>query len=107
MAWVTLCSLDELTEGAGRYVEVDGFDLAVFLSDGEVTVLDNLCPHAGANMADGHIEDGCAVCPRHYWAFDLATGELRGQPGIALQKYPTRLFQQGETRFVQVELPTY
>ena len=34
MAWTSLCDLDELNEGAGKYVEIGGFQLAVFL-DGE------------------------------------------------------------------------
>jgi nitrite reductase/ring-hydroxylating ferredoxin subunit len=105
MAWVSLCTLDELTEGAGKYVEVDGFQLAVFLHQGQITVLDSTCPHAGANLASGFIEDGCAVCPWHYWAFRLDTGELQNAPGVAVRKYVTRLHQFDSREFVQVELP--
>ena len=71
MAWISLCEITELTENQGKYVEIDGNQLAVFLSDGKVSVLDNHCPHAGGNLAGGHVEDGCAVCPWHYWAFRL------------------------------------
>ena len=63
MTWVSLCQLDELTEGAGKYVEIDGFQLAVFLDQGQAYVLDNYCPHAGGAMAGGFVENGCAVCP--------------------------------------------
>jgi len=105
MAWVTLCSLDELTEGKGKYVEVDGFHLAVFLGGNRICVIDSTCPHAGANLADGSIEDGCIVCPWHYWAFGLDTGQLRESPGVAVNKYVTRLHSHGGKEFLQAELP--
>jgi nitrite reductase/ring-hydroxylating ferredoxin subunit len=107
MVWTSLCSLDELEEGKGKYVEIDGFQLAVFLNGGAVSVIDNNCPHAGGNLAAGNVEDGCAVCPWHYWSFRLDTGEMRDSPGVAVTKYDVRLYEhQGQT-LVQVELPKY
>jgi nitrite reductase/ring-hydroxylating ferredoxin subunit len=94
MAWVSLCTLDELTEGKGKYVEVDGFHIAVFLNAGQVS-------------ADGFIEDGCVVCPWHHWAFRLDNGQMRDSPGVAVNKYVTRLHPHGGKEFVQAELPTY
>ena len=51
MGWTSLCDLDELEEGKGKYVEIGGFQLAVFLDKGAVRVIDNNCPHAGGNLA--------------------------------------------------------
>jgi nitrite reductase/ring-hydroxylating ferredoxin subunit len=107
MAWTSLCTLDELTEGTGKYVEVDGFKLGVFLFQGNISVLDSTCPHAGANLANGFVEDGCAICPRHYWAFELSTGQLRGIPGVAITKYKTRIHEHEGRQFVQAELPGF
>ncbi len=37
------------------------------------------CPHAGEDLADAAIIDGVLECPRHHWAWDLATGRcVRG-----------------------------
>jgi nitrite reductase (NADH) small subunit/3-phenylpropionate/trans-cinnamate dioxygenase ferredoxin subunit len=107
MSWVSLCTLDELTDGKGKYVEVDGFHLAVFLNAEKITVVDSTCPHAGANLADGFNDDGCIVCPWHYWAFQLENGQLRDSPGVAVTWYPTRLHPHAGKQFVQVELPTF
>ena len=108
MAWASICELNELTEGKGRYAEIDGFQLAVFLHEGLVYVIDNYCPHAGANLAGGHIEDGCAVCPWHAWAFRLDNGQLRDSPGVMVSSYKTRLLERpDQPTLVQVELPTY
>lgn len=105
-----MCDLDELTPGQGKYVEIGGFQLAVFLHDGKVYVLDNLCPHAGGSMAGGWVEDGCAVCPWHAWAFKLESGELHDEGafggGVMLRTYPTRIHtREGLAGLVQADLP--
>ena len=81
MSWTSLCEISELREGKGHYVEIDGFQLAVFLYGESVYVMDNYCPHAGGNLAAGFVQDGCAVCPWHYWPFRLGKwiAERRGK----------------------------
>lgn len=110
MPWTSLCDLDELKPEQGKYVEIDGFQLAVFLHDGKVFALDNECPHAGGSMAGGWVEDDCAVCPWHAWAFKLETGELHDEGafggGVMLRTYPTRIYKRdGMPDLVQAELP--
>lgn len=109
MSWTSLCEVGELEEGKGRYVEVGGFQLAVFLDGGDVRVIDNTCPHAGGNLAAGFVEEGCAVCPWHYWAFRLDNGQLRDSPGVAVTTYKSRTFDPGAGRapLVQADLPIY
>ena len=109
MPWTSLCDLDELVEGKGRYVEIGGFQLAVFLDRGSVSVIDNTCPHAGGNLAAGHVEDGCAVCPWHHWAFRLNNGQLRDAPGVTVTTYRTRTIVPpgGKGPIVQADLPIF
>jgi len=108
MSWTSLCDLTELEEGKGKYVEIGGFQLAVFLDRGDVFVIDNTCPHAGGNLAAGFVEDGCAVCPWHYWAFQLKNGQLRESPGVAVTTYKTRtIHPEGKPPLVQADLPVY
>ncbi len=105
MSWTTLCELAELKEGQGKYVEIDQFRLAVFLHDGSPYVMDNTCPHAGAPMSQGWIDnDGCAVCPFHGWAFQLTTGNLRGGTMPAISVYPVRIKEHEGHQFVQADL---
>lgn len=109
MTWTSLCELAELEDGKGKYVEIDGFALAVFLHQGQVYVMDNYCPHAGGNLAGGFVEEGCAVCPWHFWSFRLENGQLRDSPGVSVKTYKTRLRQrqEGQSPLVQAELPIY
>jgi nitrite reductase (NADH) small subunit len=105
MAWTSLCELSELKAGEGKYVEIDGFQLAVFIENERVFVIDNTCPHAGGNLAGGFVEDGCAVCPWHYWAFRLDNGELEDAPGVRVSTYVTRIHDYQGKRLVQADLP--
>ena len=105
MAWTSLCELNELKSGEGKYVEIDGFQLAVFIDNDRVFVLDNTCPHAGGNLAGGYVDDGCAVCPWHYWAFRLESGELKDAPGVKIATYPVRTIEHQGRQLVQADLP--
>src|ERR1700712_3599995 len=106
MAWTSLCALDELTEGGGKYVEVEGYRLAVFLHEGQPHVMDNYCPHAGGSMAGGYVENGCAVCPWHNWPFRLDNAPLHGPPAVTIAVYPTRIETRPDGgRIVEAELP--
>jgi nitrite reductase/ring-hydroxylating ferredoxin subunit len=107
MSWATLCNLADLEEGKGKYVEISGFQLAVFLHESSVFVMDNYCPHAGGNLAGGYVEHGCAVCPWHNWAFRLENGQLRDSPGVMVKTYPTRLIDHAGSKLVQANLPMY
>ena len=88
-----LCRLDQLVEGRGVPVRVEGSYLAVFLADGEVHVLDNECAHVGSPLDSGPVDDGRLVCPWHGWTYELATGELvtsfGNLPGV--RRYRTRV----------------
>ena len=108
MGWVSLCTWDELADDRGKPVEIDGFHLAVYrLGPDATSVIDSTCPHAGANLTEGTVDEGCAVCPWHFWMFDLRTGGLRDSPGVAVTRYPSRLLDFDGKRLVQADLPTF
>jgi len=91
MSWKSLCQLDELKEGCGKYVEIGPHQLAVFLHNGQPRVMDNHCPHAGGNLSAGFVQDNCAICPSHGWSFRLDNGELRDCPAVKVETYPARV----------------
>ena len=109
MAWTTLCDLEELREGEGHYVDIDGRELAVFLHDGRPYVLDDTCPHAGGSLASGFVQNlngmACAVCPLHGWPFRLHDGEYHDMPGFQVGAYPVRVELSQGRRLVQADLP--
>jgi nitrite reductase (NADH) small subunit len=108
MAWTSLCEVGEVPAGGGKYVEIDGYRLAVFLHQGKPYVMDDYCPHAGGPMSAGWVdaEDACAVCPFHGWAFKLDSGALLNQPLLKIAVYPARLYPRaGQADLIQADLP--
>jgi NAD(P)H-dependent nitrite reductase small subunit len=106
MSWISLCDKAELTEGQGKFVQIDGYQLAVFLNQGKIYTLDNTCPHAGGPLSEGTIEDGCCVCPWHQWNFRLDNGQLRDAQHVVISTYKTRILErEGKPALVQADLP--
>jgi NAD(P)H-dependent nitrite reductase small subunit len=106
MAWISLCNVNELSEAQGKYVEIDGYHLAVFRQGEKVFAMDNECPHAGGPLAEGAVENGCCVCPWHQWTFHLENGQLDGAPGVNVRTYPTRILErENHPAMAQADLP--
>ncbi len=82
-----VCRVEDIKEGRGITVNVDGLRVAVFRDAGAVHALLGRCPHANGTMGDGWIEDGEAVCPLHMWRFKLSTGRCTTMRGQSLHKF--------------------
>ncbi|MFT8777059.1 MAG: aromatic ring-hydroxylating dioxygenase subunit alpha [Gluconacetobacter liquefaciens] len=56
-----------------RAVKLLGQDFVLFRDEnGKLGMLDRDCPHRGADLAFGRLEDGGLRCPFHGWLFDVA-----------------------------------
>ncbi|MGI8791578.1 MAG: Rieske (2Fe-2S) protein [Acidimicrobiales bacterium] len=73
---VALCRVSDLQEGRGWPVRVGEQRLAVFLVDGELRVIDNVCPHQDSPLDGAAVDGRVLVCPWHGWTFDLDSGAL-------------------------------
>ena len=92
---VAVCRVDEVAEGRGKPVEVDGLRIAVFNNGGEFHVLLGRCPHANGSMDLGWINEGEAVCPLHRWRFQLSSGRCMTVRGESLHRFRCEV-RQGE-----------
>ena len=77
-----IAKASELEEGKGRPYTIDDYQIALVRFEGEIYALDDNCPHADASLAFGPVEEGCLICPWHYAAFDLKTGEAKCGPAV-------------------------
>jgi nitrite reductase (NADH) small subunit len=73
--WVRLCGLAE-APAAGQVSEAEVNGVAVCLAniDGELSALDNWCPHRQGPLGQGWLEGDAVVCPWHSWTFNVKTG---------------------------------
>jgi 3-phenylpropionate/trans-cinnamate dioxygenase ferredoxin subunit len=88
--WIAACGIDDISLRRGRILFVGGAVLAAFRDGEAVHVLDDSCPHAGASLAGGAVEDGVVRCPAHGLRFDLATGCMRAG-GLAAKPWLVRV----------------
>lgn len=74
--FVRICSVADLpNEGNVKEITApNGRPLCLARVKGEVTAMDNECPHNGGPLGEGMIEEGKVICPWHGWAFDRHTG---------------------------------
>jgi len=90
--FVTVAELSQLPDGGFLRVLVD-YHALVLARDGDaVFAFQRTCPHEKADLAQGRIECGRLICPRHLASFDLAEGQVsRGWKLDALKLYPVRV----------------
>ena len=107
MPRTTVCEMSELLEGEGKYVDIDGTPLAVFLHHGKPFVIDDLCPHAGGELSSGWVSevegDACAICPLHGWPFKLTDGQMPGGGG-GVRTYPAEVEEHEGKQLVTIDL---
>jgi nitrite reductase/ring-hydroxylating ferredoxin subunit len=72
--WQPVALADELEPARPvRALRVLGLDLVLFRDQsGRLGLVDRACPHRGADLAYGRLEDGGLRCPFHGWLFDVA-----------------------------------
>ena len=79
----------EIAEGAGKAVIVDGIQVAVFRRGGQLCAIENVCPHAGASLADGVLVGDEVLCPLHNFRFNITTGACVTDPILRVKTFST------------------
>lgn len=89
-----IAELSDLKENAGINVKLgddEDYDVALFLVNGKVYCLHNVCPHRHQNVIhNGYLQENKIICPLHGWTYDLITGKnanpLQGQKSLQVFK---------------------
>jgi nitrite reductase (NADH) small subunit len=96
-----VATLGELPPEGGlkEFVLENGRAICIANHQGSYTALAAECPHVGAPLAQGDIEDGKLVCPWHGWEFRLSDGLCANRVGESVQCF--ELVIEGDEIFVQ------
>ena len=90
--FVVVAAFEHLHDGAFVRVTIEGYGLVVARNGDRVYAFQGTCPHEKADLAQGRIEGGRLVCPRHLASFDLDDGNVsHGWKVEALTLYPVRI----------------
>ncbi len=99
-----VCQVSDLRDGDCSTLDVNQRTIAVFRVGDSYYAIDNMCPHMGAELSGGFVEDGIVTCPWHYWRFRLADGTWADNPRIKIGSYQVHLIQ--DEIFVEVPDPS-
>ncbi|MCG5052117.1 MAG: Rieske 2Fe-2S domain-containing protein [Myxococcales bacterium] len=99
--WCKVLDPGSLADDDVRSVTCQGRALCVVRAGGRLAALDDACPHQGAPLGDGWVEEGLLICPRHAWAFDPFSGTLAGGAHQEITTYAVEERADG----VYVEVP--
>jgi 3-phenylpropionate/trans-cinnamate dioxygenase ferredoxin subunit len=90
--FLDLVAMDDLADGCGLPINVGGRQIALFRRGDEVFAIDEMCTHAEASLCEGHLDGDDVVCPLHYAAFNLRTGEVTAPPAFEdIRTYQVRI----------------
>ncbi|MEM7300026.1 MAG: Rieske (2Fe-2S) protein [Pseudomonadota bacterium] len=85
--WVPVCPVSELENKRGRVMVLpDGERAAVYLYDGKISAISNLCAHQNGPLGEGRFVFGCITCPWHGYQYRPEDG---CSPPPFTEKVPT------------------
>lgn len=99
--FTTVAKVGDIDEGNGASFAVNGRMVAVFNTGGQYEAIDDNCPHMGASLAGGYVENGIVTCPWHAWRFKTCDGTWCDNPKVSIDSFEVRV-ENGE---IQVDVP--
>jgi nitrite reductase (NADH) small subunit len=87
----TVCKTHEVTDGEGKTISVGKKLIALFRLEGKYYAIDDVCPHMGASLSGGYLENDIVTCPWHAWRFRVTDGTWADNPRIKIGCYPVRV----------------
>ena len=100
--WIDAAAMEDLWDGAGIGVTVQGREVALFRIGDAVFATDAFCTHGQARLCEGFIEGGEVECPLHQGRFDLHSGAATCAPATeAVKTFPVRI--EGGRVFVSID----
>jgi nitrite reductase (NADH) small subunit/3-phenylpropionate/trans-cinnamate dioxygenase ferredoxin subunit len=90
--FITVAKVGDIPDGEGRSFQAGERLVAVFHQAGNYFAIDDLCPHMGASLGAGYLdEEGIVVCPWHAWRFCIKSGKWADNPRLSVDRFDTRV----------------
>jgi nitrite reductase (NADH) small subunit/3-phenylpropionate/trans-cinnamate dioxygenase ferredoxin subunit len=90
--FVTVAKVGAIPEGEGASFQVGDRLVAVFNYQGRYLAIDDLCPHMGASLGGGFLdEEGLVTCPWHAWRFNATNGQWADNPRLSIDTFEVRV----------------
>jgi nitrite reductase/ring-hydroxylating ferredoxin subunit len=89
--WHDAASTGDIMPGKALRLECDGRGLFVWKKGRVLKVYDSRCPHEATNIPHLALDGVRLTCPKHEWAFDIATGRCIAKGDRPLTELPHRI----------------
>lgn len=91
--WITACEESSIAiNDVARFDHLGATYAIVRLSEGRCSVINGLCTHGKAHLAEGFVDGTTIECPKHNGRFNVLTGEPVASPvRVATTVYETRV----------------
>lgn len=99
--FVKVAKKSDIPKDSGLCVSAGGIEIGLFIAEGKVFAMDQVCPHAGGPLAEGGLHGDKIMCPWHGWEFDIKTGLCDFNDSIKQKTY--RVKEEGEDVYVEIE----
>ena len=102
--FVKVANLSEIAPDTMKRVVVNGLDIALVNSAGQISAVENQCTHQYCALHYGWVEGGRIICPCHGAEFEAATGKALDYMGeFPLTMFATKV--EGDEVFLDTTAP--
>ncbi|MDQ6767858.1 MAG: non-heme iron oxygenase ferredoxin subunit [Candidatus Eremiobacteraeota bacterium] len=89
---IEVASVDEISEGKVKVVDVNGLRIALCNYAGNIYAIDDVCTHDRGPLGQGELIGKEIECPRHGARFDVSTGNVTRLPAVRpVRTYPVHV----------------
>ena len=89
--WHDLAPAGQIADGEATRLDCDGRGLFVYRKGEAYRVYDSRCPHQVTNIPHLALDGLALTCPKHEWAFDLATGDCVKKGNQPLKRFEAKV----------------
>ena len=90
--WVRLTTKSKLPViGEAKEFDCNGKMICVANVNGDISALDNVCPHRGGPLGQGTIDGEKIICPWHGWMINARTGAIENNDVAKQLMYPIQI----------------
>ena len=89
--WHDVAPMGAVKTGRTSYFDCDGRNLFVYRKGTALKVYDSRCPHEVTNIPHLALAGTRLTCPKHEWAFDIATGRCIAKGDRPLTEFPHKV----------------
>ena len=89
--YIKLAETHEIAPNSGKTVYANGEQIALFNLNGVFYAISGNCPHRGAPLSEGMVQEDKVFCAWHCFDFNLKTGACGAVPELRVRTYEVKV----------------